>query len=98
MKVVGGPRLISNPKPLLYLCCMGTFYLTSEKTATNIGRAKYFRDGSRRMYRVMPTWFRDEESARKAATEAGFRVKARPALGTANAKPKSIKRHAGGKP
>lgn len=101
MKVVGGPRQIRNPRPRLYLYRVGSFYLSCEKFELadhfrNNG-AKYFRTGSKRMYRTLPSWFRSEGEARDAAKAMGFRVvKIRPM--TANAKPKAPKRRAGGKP
>lgn len=97
MKVVGSPRRISNPKPLLWLCKMGGYYLCKESSARLNNHAKYFREGSRRLYVTSPTWFKDPDVARAAARAKGFRVRVRKEPWTANAKPNAPKRRAGGK-
>jgi len=119
VKVVGGPRRT------LYLCRLGSFYLCLAKLCCPAdGKAKYFREGSKRLYVTMPTWFRDQTVARLAAKAQGFRVvstvppgaqeydslvrmlgipneqrskQEQAMMGTANGKPKSPKRRAGGK-
>jgi hypothetical protein len=68
-------KSVSGTRRTLYLDKGAAgLYLTSERTRFYLPRAQYFREGSRRLFKVLPTWFKSEAEARAAAKAQGFRV------------------------